>query len=522
MSQGVKPRGATPIRPQPERNKYSKYSKYTLAAAVIAAAVVVGVTITPDNQEQSKISITDNGMVPGSILLQKNQENTVQASPQSLLSTAATVETTSAVTTHPPSFNFESLPSHLVQSLRAKSPDSPLPTEALPVLATESATPITKWLEQTVRKGDNLSLIFKRAGFNKGDVHEVVYNSPEGKRLAHIFPGQTISFLQNAEGELLGVKHIVSPVETMIYQRASADAKFSNERQLRQPEVHETWASGEITSSLSLAGKDMGLSQTKILELAGIFGGVIDFVLDPRKGDTIDIVYEELYLDGKKYRDGDIIAASFTNKGQTFSAYRYEDKDGDIGFYNGKGVSMRKAFLMAPVDFTRISSNFNMRRLHPIYKTKRPHRGTDYAAPTGTPVYAAGDGRVTRVGYTRANGNFVFIQHGDRYVTRYLHLHKHKVKQGQRVAQSDIIGTVGSTGAATGPHLHYEFLVDGVHRNPSTIHKQLPKAKTLPKSELERFEQSIAPISEQLAALRSDARLALNRNSNKRKQQSRR
>ena len=142
---------------------------------------------------------------------------------------------------------------------------------------------------------------------------------------------------------------------------------------------------------------------------------------------------------------------------------------------------MRKAFLLAPVDFTRISSNFNPRRLHPIYKTSRPHRGTDYAASTGTPVFAAGDGRVSKAGYSKANGNYVFIQHGEQYVTKYLHLHKRKVKQGQRVSQSQVIGTVGSTGAATGPHLHYEFLMNGVHRNPRTIHKKLPKAKSLPK-----------------------------------------
>ena len=170
---------------------------------------------------------------------------------------------------------------------------------------------------------------------------------------------------------------------------------------------------------------------------------------------------------------------------------------------------MRKAFLLAPVDFTRISSNFNPRRLHPIYKTSRPHRGTDYAASRGTPVYAAGDGRVSKAGYSKANGNYVFIQHGEQYVTKYLHLHKRKVKKGQRVSQSQVIGTVGSTGAATGHHLHYEFLMNGVHRNPRTIHKKLPKAKSLSAAEMPRFQQAINEASTQLAALRSDNRLAM-------------
>ena len=221
-------------------------------------------------------------------------------------------------------------------------------------------------------------------------------------------------------------------------------------------------------------------------------------------------MYEELYLDGEKYKDSHIIAASFTNQGKTYNAYRYTDSSGQSAYYNEDGVSMRKAFLLAPVDFSRISSNFNLRRLHPIYKTTRPHRGTDYAAPTGTPVYAAGDGRVIKAGYSRANGNYVFIKHGERYVTHYLHLNKRRVKQGQRVSQSQVIGTVGSTGAATGPHLHYEFLVNGVHRNPRTIHKQFPKAKSLPASELALFRQNINEASLQLASLQTDKRLALN------------
>ena len=150
-----------------------------------------------------------------------------------------------------------------------------------------------------------------------------------------------------------------------------------------------------------------------------------------------------------------------------------------------------------------------MRRLHPIYKTVRPHRGTDYAAPTGTPVYAAGDGRVIQSGYTRSNGNYVFIKHGDKYVTKYLHLHKRRVKAGQRVSQSQVIGTVGATGSATGPHLHYEFLMDGRHRNPRTVYKSLPKASALPKNEMARFRQAIDKANAQLAVLNSNNNMAM-------------
>ncbi len=387
-----------------------------------------------------------------------------------------------------------------------------LPPEpaALPATPAEPMTPVVverPWIEETVRSGDNLSLIFKRAGYSGRDVHEVVTGAEHGKSLERIFPGQTIAFQADAEGDLAAVRYTESPLQTITYERGAEG--FSSSITTREPEVREAWATGQITSSLYLAGQEAGLSQNIIMELANIFGGVIDFVLDPREGDTIQLLYEEQYLDDEKFRDGEIIAASFTNRGTTFNAYRYEDANGDVGYFNEEGVSMRKAFLLAPVDFTRISSNFNLRRLHPIYKTTRPHRGTDYAAPRGTPVFAAGDGRVAAAGYTPANGNYVFIQHGEQYVTKYLHLNKRHVRKGQRVVQSQVIGTVGSTGAATGPHLHYEFLVNGVHRNPRTIHTKLPKAKSLPESEMARFAAAINRSATALAALHPDNRVAM-------------
>ncbi len=389
---------------------------------------------------------------------------------------------------------------------------APIEVAAVPVdtdLGLLIDTPQARWSEQRVRSGDNLSRVFSRAGFSETDVYRVVNEAPGGKALGRIFPGQVLAFQTGESGQLLAVRHVISPLETVTY-RDSEDG-FLTERDIREPEPRETWTSAEISSSLFMAGKEAGLSNALIMDLANIFGGVIDFVQDPRKGDTFHVVYEEQYVDGKKYRDGAIVAASFTNRGQTFSAYRYRDSEGDVGYYSEDGTSMRKAFLLAPVDFTRISSNFNPRRLHPIYKTTRPHRGTDYAAPTGTPVYAAGDGKVIKAGYTRANGNYLFVQHGDRYITRYLHLHQRKVKQGQRVAQGEVIGTVGSTGSATGPHLHYEFLIDGVHRDPRKVHQELPKAKMLAAAELPRFQSQIAGASRQLASLQAGTtRLAMN------------
>jgi murein DD-endopeptidase MepM/ murein hydrolase activator NlpD len=362
------------------------------------------------------------------------------------------------------------------------------------------------WHEETVREGDNLSLIFSRAGFSERDVYEVS-RTDGGRGLRKIYPGQTIAFMTGENGELDKVKHIESKLKWTVFTREGNN--FISSVTKRSTELRQESAILRIQSSLFLAGERAGLSNRVIMGLADVFGGVIDFALDPRVGDTIELVYETQWLDGEKYADGAIVAAAFTNRGTTFDAFRYTDSQGDMSYYNSEGVSMRKAFLKAPLDFTRVSSNFNPNRLHPIYKTKRPHRGTDYAAPRGTPVYAAGDGRVVEAGYTRANGNYVFIQHGESYKTHYLHLHKRRVKQGQRVTQGEIIGTVGSTGAATGPHLHYEFLVRGVHQNPRRVHKSLPKAKSLPASEMARFKSTVQTPLQQLAALHQDNRLAM-------------
>ncbi len=366
--------------------------------------------------------------------------------------------------------------------------------------------PEPEWSEQTVRSGDNLSLIFARAGFTDRDVYQVT-RADGGRALRKIYPGETIAFLTDANGALEAVRHVESRLKSTTFART--DQGFDTQITLREPEIREHSTTMRISSSLFMAGQEAGLSNRVIMDLAGIFGGVVDFALDPRVGDTIELVFEEQWLDNEKFADGEIVAAAFTNKGETFQAYRYTDAAGDTSYYNELGVSMRKAFLLAPLDFTRVSSNFNPNRLHPIYKTSRPHRGTDYAAPRGTPVYAAGDGRVTKASYNGANGNYVFIQHGESYETKYLHLTKRSVKVGERVKQGQLIGTVGSTGSATGPHLHYEFLVNGVHRNPRTVHKLLPKAKALPKTELARFQSQIRQPLQQLASLRQGQTLAM-------------
>ncbi len=363
----------------------------------------------------------------------------------------------------------------------------------------EPNEPPIVWNDMAVRTGDNLSLIFNRAGFSDRDVYDVT-SSKKGGALRKIFPGQLIGFAANEDNALVAVRHIESPLKQTVYSKS--EGQFVSEIITRETQARERSVALTIDSSLFLAGDRAGLSDGIIMELAAILGGVIDFALDPRRGDEIIILFEENFLDDEKFSDGNILAASFNNNGRLVEAYRYTDSSGDTGYFDADGVSMRKAFLKAPLDFTRVSSSFNPNRLHPIYKTKRPHRGTDYAAPRGTPVYAAGDGRIVEAGYTRSNGNYVFIQHGEGFKTHYLHLNKKRVKRGDRVTQGQVIGTVGSTGAATGPHLHYEFLVNGVHRNPRTVHKILPKAKSLPDSELALFKVALEQPVQRLAALK--------------------
>lgn len=361
-----------------------------------------------------------------------------------------------------------------------------LPTEEGDNIAPPAIAALDLTIEKVVVKsGDNLSLLFKRAGLNDRMMMDLLKSSEDSKRLTSLYPGHQVEFAIDDAGELQQLKYVIDKLSSFQFTR-TADG-FAFEEHTRQPDIRVAQASAFITQSLYTAGIDARLDDRLIMELAEIFGWDIDFALDIRKGDHFKVVYEERFLDGEKIGNGSIIAAEFVNQGEAFHAVRYENVRGEIGFYTPEGNSMRKEFLRAPLDFRRISSNFNPRRLHPVLKTTRPHRGIDYAAATGTPVWSSGNGRVIAAGYSKANGNYVFIQHGNNIQTNYLHLHQRFVKKGDRVKQKQKIGTVGATGLATGPHLHYEFLMNGVHRNPRTIIAKLPKAKAITPTELSRF-----------------------------------
>ncbi|MFP5414629.1 MAG: peptidoglycan DD-metalloendopeptidase family protein [Gammaproteobacteria bacterium] len=334
------------------------------------------------------------------------------------------------------------------------------------------------WREEQIRSGDTLTSVFKRLELDTADVHAVVEADGETKALSQLRIGETVAVAVGEEGQLTKVKYSPSPTETYLYEYGDSTDSFQGQYLVETPESIPRVREGRINSSLYADAAAVGLSQAQIMELAGIFGWDIDFALDLHTGDRFSVLYDEQYLNGRKIGNGDILAARFTNQGVVYTALRFVGPDGSAAYYTPEGQPMRKEFLRAPLDFTRVSSDFNPKRLHPLFKTVRPHNGIDYAAPRGTPVYAAGGGKVIAAGYSNSRGNHVDIQHNRKYTTRYFHLDRFRVKAGQVVKQGQVIGTVGSTGYATGPHLHYEFLVDGAHRNPRTV--ALPKADSIP------------------------------------------
>ncbi len=354
------------------------------------------------------------------------------------------------------------------------------------------------WDSVNVRPGQSLDSIFRQQGFSAKTLHRIMALNRETKQLKKIRPGDLFEFQRHEDNSLKRMRYAVDEAHYLIVEDDGQQAIASTQARYMITEPVET--SGTITSSLFLAGKQAGLGDGMVMKLANLFGWDIDFVLDIREGDRFHLVYEKVFRDGDFLRDGEIIGATFVNQGEKFQAIRF-DIDGQAQYFAPDGHNMRKAFLRAPLNFSYISSNFSPRRYHPILKRVKAHNGIDYKAPKGTPVIAAGDGKVIRSTYSKYNGHHVFIQHANSIVTKYLHFTKRAVKQGQRVKQGQVIGYVGATGLAQAPHLHYEFLLNGVHRNPRTI--SLPTANPLSETQLAEFQQKAAPVLSQLSRLES-------------------
>ena len=340
-----------------------------------------------------------------------------------------------------------------------------------------------------VKRGDTLGSIFKKLDLGHVLPH-VIGQHEQAKRLTKLRVGSDLFFGFDESDKLRQLRYPLNSLQELIVgveQNEIADVQTVD---LPFVTVEKT-VSGQISTSLYEAALDAGLSIELVMDMVRIFGWDIDFVQDIRGGDSFHVVFEEHQLDGSRLSDGDILAAEFTTQNQTYRAIRFTDSNDETSYYTPQGDSMLGTFLRSPVEFSRISSRFGKRK-HPILKKWRAHKGVDYAASRGTPIRATADGKIIHAGRKGGYGNAVILKHAGRFTTLYAHMNGFAkgVRRGNRVKQGQVIGYIGSTGLATGPHLHYEFRLDGVHRNPLTF--KTPKASSVAENDRAQFDQLVA------------------------------
>jgi len=355
----------------------------------------------------------------------------------------------------------------------------------------QEAQPLIKH-SLTVAKGDTLSTLFAQIGLGANDLSQVLASSPEAKRLSRLNIGQVLEFTLDEQGALLSLSSKLSLLETLAVDKSENGFVF--EPKLTTPKIEERYAYAIIEKSLLEDAKVAGLSYALALNMANLFTYDIDFASDLREGDEFELIYQSQQVDDKEVGNGAILAARFINRGKVYTAVRHVDARGQASYYRADGSSTRKAFIRTPVDFTRISSRFSLGRKHPILNRIRAHKGVDYAAAQGTPIKATGNGKIIFAGTNNGYGNYILIQHGKQYQTLYGHMRGFAkgMRTGAQVQQGQIIGYVGMTGLATGPHLHYEFRVNGVHVDP--LSHKLPTADPIVGKEKQRFLQHSQPL----------------------------
>ena len=382
------------------------------------------------------------------------------------------------------------------------SDENPAPlVVAVPELANDYTREPSQILLKVV-KGDTLSGMLSRQGLSQQEISSIVTLPEVEQHLVNLRPGQEIEVNLDATRRLTSIKRVIDLEKTLLVER-HPDNIFSAQLNRKPLDKNLQLAEVNLKSSLYLDGADANLSEAMIMDLHSIFQWSVDFKRDVRAGDQLAVLYEAYYKDGAKVMDGNILAAEYRSSAETHRAYRHAV--GDKGsYYDPSGQSLQKRFLRNPIK-ARITSKYNLKRKHPIRHTIQAHRGVDYGARTGTPVHSVGDGQVIFAGSRGGYGNTVEIQHGKRYTTLYAHLNKFpkNLKKGTRVSQGDVIGFVGSTGLATGPHLHYEFRVDGKHHDPQKV--KLPGGNPLVDSDLVAFKQSIQSLDARFASMRSES-----------------
>ncbi|MFO7808066.1 peptidoglycan DD-metalloendopeptidase family protein [Guyparkeria sp.] len=367
----------------------------------------------------------------------------------------------------------------------------------------ENASPSLEKTTITVDSGDTLSTIFEKAGLGYSDVLKVLDLGEEARPLERIRPGDKLVLMTDDSEQFAGLKYDLSSESELSIFRRDGEQLVAEITDLPS-ETRLVSAGGTIKGSLYQSAITTGVPPAQIMQLAEVFGWKLDFLRDVRDGDQFRLIYEVRERDGERLGAGHVVAAEFINRDEQFQAVRYTSPNGTTGYYEPDGSSLERGFLRYPVEFSRISSNFNPKRLHPIHNTVRPHNGVDLAAPTGTPIKSAGSGRVTFVGWKHGYGKVVQVRHDAKHETLYAHLSgfKGNLKRGANVDKGTTIGFVGMTGAATGPHLHYEFKVNGKALDPLKV--DLPEANPIASEDRKDFIARTRGSLEELARIEVD------------------
>jgi murein DD-endopeptidase MepM/ murein hydrolase activator NlpD len=371
---------------------------------------------------------------------------------------------------------------------------------ALPEVPLSANAEEAYWREERIQRGDTIASVLARLQVDDPEALQALRGNRDARALYQLVPGKTIRAKVTDSGKLLALRYLAG---TDVYSVERAGEALVVDRQPAQLETRTMMASGEIRSSLFASADAANLSDAVASQIADIFSTDIDFHRDLRKGDRFSVVYEALYHQGDLLRTGRVVAAEFVNQGKVHQAIYFQNSEGKGGYYTLSGKNIRKAFLRSPLEFSRISSGFSGARFHPVLKQWRAHNGIDYAAPSGTRVKATADGVVEFAGRHRGGyGNLVVLRHQSKYTTWYGHLSgfAHGLRKGGRVAQGDVIGYVGATGLATGPHLHYEFRINDVHQNPLRV--VMPSAPPITAETRPMFEATAQPLALRLEVLR--------------------
>lgn len=375
-------------------------------------------------------------------------------------------------------------------------------------VAEEISLPATKvvsdnsnffWRTERMQRGDTISELLRRLNIDDIEASEYLRKNKATESLLRLASGKNVHAETLADGSLVSLSYINNAGNHIVIEKQQGE--FITHASSAPLEKRVYMRTGDINSTLYAATDVAGISDTTANQLADIFSGDIDFHRDLRKGDKFSVIYEMNYSNGEPINSGNILAAEFINQGHKYRALYYEISPGNGNYYSPDGKSMRKAFLRSPLEFTRVSSGFKLSRFHPILNKWRSHKGVDYAAATGTKVKATADGVVSFVGKQSGYGNVVMLNHQGHYSTTYGHLSRFTtgLHRGQRVSQGEIIAYVGQTGLATGPHLHYEFKINGQQRDPLRV--ALPDARPITATQKTQFQAATSYLNERLSLL---------------------